>query len=133
MVADLRPELRTFLLDDDAIFSAVGGARIFPVVLAEGEKRPSLVYNLVSDITDHHMQGPSGLIMARLQLDCWASLQDAAAALDRLVKDRLDGYRGPMGIIEVFGAFSETAWTGYEDAPKLHRSARDYLIHYGER
>jgi len=133
MVADLRPELRLFLLDDASVFSAVGGARIFPVVLAEGEKRPSLVYNTITETTDHHTQGPSGLVMVRMQLDAYAQLPDDADTLARAVKDHLDGYRGPMGAIAVQGAFAETARTDYQSEPKLYRVSRDYRIFYGER
>jgi len=133
MVADLRPELRLFLLDDAAIFSAVGGARIHPVVMPQGEKRPSLVCNTITETTDHHTQGPSGLVMVRMQIDAYATLPNDADALARAVKDRLDGYRGPMGAIDVQGVFAETARTGYESEPKLYRVGRDYLVWYGER
>jgi hypothetical protein len=132
-VADLRPALRAFLLADLAIAEAVGLQRVFPVILKQGENKPSIVYNLVSDNTDHVTEGPSGLVTARYQIDCWSLLQDTSSELDRLVKDRLDGYSGPMGAIDVQGVFSETGWTGYEDASKLFRATRDYMIHYGER
>jgi len=132
-IIDLRPELRLFLLESSDIFTAVGGARIFPHILPQGERRASLVYNLISEITDHHMQGASGLVTARYQLDAWAGLADDADALARLVKNRIDGYRGPMGAVQVQGVFADTAFTRYESNPNLYGVSRDFLIWYGER
>jgi len=132
-LADLRPALRAYLLADAAISSVVGGVRVHPVILPQGETRASLVYNLVSEVNDHHTQGASGLVMARIQIDAWAGLADTADSLARLVKERIDGYRGLMGAVQIQGVFAETAFTSYEDDPKLFRVGRDYLIHFEER
>src|SRR5262245_24423190 len=114
MVADLRPQLRAFLLADSGISAAVGGERVFPVTLPQGENRPSVVYTRISGVGDHHMQGASGLARPRYQIDAYAPLADEANALADLVKARLDGYRGPMGVITVQGAFFETERDDYQ-------------------
>lgn len=132
-VADLLPELRAFLLADAATFTAVGGARIFPVVMPQGERRPSLVVTRISDTADYHMQGPSGLTAPRYQLDAYAETQDDAASLANLVKDRIDGFRGMMGAVAVRGVFIEAGFDTYEDGSKLYRVSRDFRIWFAER
>lgn len=132
-LADIRPALRTFLLENSTIAAVVGGERVYPVVLPQGVTDPSIVYNLITETNDHHMQGASGLVMIRMQIDAYAQTHDAAAELALLIKEALDGYSGLMGSVTVQGVFADTARTDYQDDVKLHRVSRDYLIHYSER
>jgi hypothetical protein len=140
-VADLRLPLVAFLRADPAISAAVGGDRVSPLVLDQGDRGPSIVYTCVSAVGDHHMQGASGLAMARMQLDAWAETPDAADTLARLVKTRLDGYRGPMGFagsppgpgVQVQGVFFDNIREDYEAALQLYRVSADYLVWYEER
>ena len=140
-LAGIRPALRAYLLADPTIASAVGGTRVHPVVLPQGVKATSLVYNVISEITDHHTQGPSGLVMVRMQLDAYAQTTDAADALARAVKERIDGFAGvwtygassPSDAVEVQGVFADTARSDYQSDPELFRSSRDYRIFFSER
>jgi hypothetical protein len=141
MIADLRPALTSYLLADAAVSALVGGVRVHPGVLPQGERQPTIVYNLVSEVTDHHMLGPSGLVMVRVQIDAWAQTPDAADALARAIKLRIDGAAGdwtygddsPPDNLQVQGVFADTARWDYAADIGMHRASRDYLIHYGER
>jgi hypothetical protein len=141
MTADLRPALRAYLLADSTIQSAVGNTRVHPTILPQGTNGPSvpaLVYNVISEVTDHHTQGASGLVMVRMQIDAYAETPNEADALSRAVKDRIDGVRGawtygtasPADSVTIQGVFAETARTDYQGDAKLYRSSRDYLIWY---
>ena len=139
---DVRVGLRAYLLDDATISASVGGARIFAIKLPQGEERLSIVHSRISALGDHHMQGASGLVRARLQIDCWSkSDADAADLLARQVKERIDGYRGsmrwgedsPAEAIVVQGIFCESEREDYDDVAKMFRSSKDYLIWYEER
>jgi uncharacterized protein YdbL (DUF1318 family) len=76
-------------------------------------------------------------VSGRYQLDAWADTTDEAHRLGFLVKDRLDGYRGPMGadetLVAVQGIFAEDARATYDSAADLHRVSRDYFIFHEER
>jgi hypothetical protein len=140
-LADIRPALRAYLLGDATIAAAVGGTRVFPTVLPQGVKATSIVYNVISEVTDHHTQGPSGLVMVRVQVDAYALTTDAADALARAVKERIDGFAGvwaygsssPPDSVEIQGCFADTARTDYQSDAELHRVSRDYRIHFSER
>lgn len=137
-ISDIRPALRSFLLGDSTISTAVGGSRIFPGALPQGEKRASIVYTLVSDQGDYHNAGPSTLARPRMQLDAWAPTLDAATSLANLIKNRIDGYRGEMGsgatLVSVRGVFRDGGGREeYDDAAELWRNGRDYLIWFDER
>lgn len=136
-VKDIRPALRAFLLGDATLSTTVGGARIYPVRLPQGITAASLVYNRISGVGDHHMQGPSGLARPRIQIDAWAPTADGASALADLVKARLDGYRGEMGsgpaVVTVHGVFFDGERDlPFDDASKLYGVSRDYFVHYRE-
>ena len=130
---DIRPALRSFLLADSTLAIAVGGERIFPVVLPQGQREPSIVYNRISAIGDHTMQGTSGLARPRFQIDAWAATHNAADELARLIKEALDGYSGLMGTVTVQGAFFDTARDDYQADINMHRVSQDFLIYFNER
>ncbi len=145
-VADLRPALKAFLLADSAIGGIVdatmslqsGGSRIFPNRLPQGIVKPSIVYTLISDAGDYHMQGASGLAHPRYQIDAWAQTVDLAASLALAIKNAIDGYRGTMGsgdaLVNVQGVFRDSAGReDFDETARLYRSGRDYFIWFGER
>jgi hypothetical protein len=144
MTADLRPALRARLIGDATISTAVGGTRVHPTILPQGTNGPTvpaIVYNVISEITDHHTQGASGLVMVRMQVDAYAATAAAADALARAIKDRIDGTAGtwtygtasPPDSVNVQGVFSETARSGYEPDHKLFVAGRDFRIWFEER
>jgi hypothetical protein len=132
---DLRPGLCAFLLADAAIAGLVA-TRIYPVKLPQGITAPSIVYNEISGQGDHHNEGASGLVRVRMQIAAWAQTADAAHALFLAVKNRLDGYRGPMGagatLVTVQGAFVDS-WRDVDDTvANLRGKAADYFLFFEE-
>jgi len=133
---DIRPGLRAFVLADAAV-AALAATRMFPVKVPQGETRPSIVYNEISGIGDHHMDGASGLVQVRMQIASWAQTADLAHALHLAVKNRIDGYRGPMGSganeVQVQGVFIDS-WRDVDDTvANLRGKLVDYFIWYAER
>ena len=140
-LADLRMGLRAYLLADATISSTVGGIRIFPIKLQQGQTNPSIVYSRISGLGDHHSQGASGLSRPRMQIDCWAQDPDVADLLARLVKERIDGFQGSMlwganspdEAIVVQGIFFDSEREDYDDNVSMYRSSKDYLVWFEER
>lgn len=140
MIIDIRPGLYAYLLADGSISTAVGGERIYPLILKQGVQLPSIVYNRVSGLGDHHMQGASGLTRPRFQIDAYARDPDLAMQLADLVKFRLDGFAGPMSLggspetfVQVQGIFFDTEREDYQGEIEMYRISRDYLIWFEER
>lgn len=135
-ILDLRPGLRAFLLADASVSGLVVD-RIYPLVLKQGERRDSIVYQTISATGDHNNQGPSGLASPRIQITSWSDDVDRSNALGRVVRDRLDGYAGIMGsgvnAITVRGVFFEDERDLYDDALTLYGTSQDYFIWFAER
>lgn len=138
-LADIRLGLRAFLLSDAAIAATVGD-RIYPNVLEQGIKHTSIVYSRISGLGDHWMQGPTGLNRPRYQIDCWSLAPGDASALADLVKEHLDGYRGPMpygtnspqDFITVQGVFFTDERDDFDTESQMFRMSRDYFIWFRE-
>lgn len=129
---DIRAGLRTFLLADGPV-AALVGTRIYPVKLPQGIVAASLVYNEISGVGDHNMEGASGLVQVRMQVGAWAQSADGAHGLYLAVKEAIDGYRGMMGDVAVQGVFIDS-WRDIDDTvANMRGKVADYFIWYAER
>jgi hypothetical protein len=129
---DIRLGLRAFLLANGPV-AALVVTRIYPVKLPQGVDGASLVLNEISGQGDHHNEGASGLVTARMQIGAWATTADGAHALFLTVKEAIDGYRGAMGGVDVQGVFIDS-WRDVDDTvAKLCGKVADYKIVYAER
>lgn len=139
-LADVRPGLRAHLLGDSAISTRVGGARIYPIKMPQGQTLEGIVYSRISGFGDHHMQGPSGLGRPRFQIDSWSPAADGASSLSRLVKERIDGFRGtisygsnsPQSTVEVLGVFLDSERDDYDDSAQMYRVSMDFFVWFRE-
>ncbi|RJP54169.1 MAG: DUF3168 domain-containing protein [Anaerolineaceae bacterium] len=137
---DIRPALRALMLADADVSTAVGGSRIYPDILPQGVTLPSVVTNLITELTDYHMQGASGLAQVRIQVDCWALTQDIAVDLANKVKDVLSAFAGtvlygsssPQTSIVIQGIFADQGRDDYDSVSKLFTRRRDYFVWYEE-
>lgn len=128
---DIRPALRTFLLDDPTINALVGGMRVHHLRLPQDQVDPSVVYLKVSETGDYHLAGDSGLSQMRMQIDAWAQSVDTAVQLANAVYDRLSGERGMLTDVDVRGTFLLSGRDDYDEVNRLYRISRDYNIWYG--
>lgn len=129
---DIRIGLRTFLLSDGPV-AAIVSTRIYPVKLPQGVTLTSLVLNEISGQGDHHNEGASGLVRTRMQIGAWSQTVDGAHALFLAVKEAIDGYRGPMGDVQVQAVFIDS-WRDLDDNDaNLRGKVADYFINYEER
>lgn len=140
-LADPGAAWRAVLIADAAVLEAIdSGAgeqaaryRIFPAILPQNEKRQSITYAEISAQGDHHMEGPSGLAMNRVQFNAWADNPDDAYDLGLKVKAALDGYSGTIAGVVVQGIFFDSARDLYDDDAKLFYRAMDFIIWFAER
>jgi hypothetical protein len=134
---DIRLAFRQILLDDPTVASLSGG-RIYPVNLPQGVRAPSLVYFRITDFSDYHMLGDSGLQRVFMQLDTWADKHDATVNLADAAHDALSGVSGRIGLggnsptdfVDVRGIFQSNGRDLYDTTTQLFRMSRDYQVAY---
>lgn len=130
----MQEALTALLLADTAIAGLTGsGDRLYWNVGEQGKPDPMAVLYLISGVPDYHMQGPSGLVESRVQVDCRAGTVAEALALARAVEARLSGYRGTRDGIKFMGIFkqSERARFDAEPKPGTHMHSADYQLFSG--
>lgn len=135
---DIRWALRALLLGDATVSGLVGGERIHPITLPQGQKRPSIVFNRISEGADYHMQGDSGLAETRMQIDSWAQTEAQSVELANAVYDTLSGHTGivpfgtnsPQEEIRIHAIFMDTGREDFDASAELFRMSRDYIIRY---
>lgn len=142
MMKDIRLAIRTLLLADPAVNSLVGGKRIYPVQLLEGVRDPSIVFGRITDISDYHMLGDSGLQQTFMQINAFANKHDLSVNLADATHDAISGFRGtviydagssPPGFIEVQGIFHIGGRDLHDDTVQLFNMSRDYQIAFADR
>lgn len=132
----IREAFRAILLSDAALSTAVAGSRVYPLIMPQGVRDASLVYQRISGIVDILMDGPQALRETRLQLDAWAADPDDAAALIALAETKLNGFSGivpygddsPQATLQVQGVFPVNERDGYDSNAQLYREGRDYRV-----
>lgn len=108
-----------------------GGARHW-VKAPQKTPAPYVVMSWVSGPRNYHMQGPSGLVSSRVQIDCYDKTYLAAKALARAVRTILSGYRG--GVIQGVFLDSERDLPASDAGTVNHlfRVSLDFMVHHQE-
>jgi hypothetical protein len=129
---DVRPALRTLLLADTTVSNLVGGSRIYPGVLPQGQRSPSLVYNRISGVFPFELDGSGGIVQNLIQIDAIADSSDTASNLANAVHDALNGFRGTVATVEFKGIFQTNERDIFDSAVQLHRVSRDFSTWFVE-
>jgi hypothetical protein len=133
---DIRIAFRALLLADPTV-NALCAGRCYPVELPENVRSPALVYFRVSDFSDYHMLGDSGLQRISMQLDSWAENQDASVSLADAAHDVLTGFRGRVnytsGFVDIRGVFQTNGRDLSDHVTQMFNMSRDYQVFYADR
>jgi hypothetical protein len=110
------------------------GDRIAWDVKPQGDADPSVTLHLISDPPDYHMQGPSGYVQSRVQIDVRAPHRTQAKAAADAIEALLSGYSGTVGGVRFQGVFkdgSSRSSFGHTGAEQVYLRSHDYMIHSG--
>jgi hypothetical protein len=92
---------------------------------------PRVVLYGITGVRDMRMDGPTGLVASRVQIDCLGTSYGSAKAVARAVEARLSGYSGTASGIVFQGCFLIGERDDFEDAEtpdKLFRTSLDFNI-----
>lgn len=119
------------MLLTDLLASVAGGKRYW-LRAPQGTKPPYVVMQRISGIRDYHMQGASGLVTSRVQIDCYATTYAGVKATARSVVNALSGRR--VGIIQGIFIDSERDLPAADagEVTNLFRTSIDIMVHHKE-
>lgn len=120
------------LLAADEGVAAIAAGRIYPVNLPEQISGPSATYRVISNIEEYTLDGPTGMMTARVQIDAWAEVYGDAKALAKAIHDALDSFTGafPDGTAVANVWLDNAATDGYDADARLYRMQADYRLIY---
>lgn len=118
----------------DAGVSAIAAARIFPVNLPEEIGGPSVTYRVISNIEDYTLDGSTGMMLARIQIDAWAEVYGDAKQLAKAVHDALNDFTGtfPDGTAVENVWLANAATDGFDADARLYRVQADFRLIYSQ-
>ena len=98
---------------------------------AQGAALPAIVLHRVSGLPDVHHAGASGLVVSRVQVDCWAASYGAAKGVARAVETAITAQTFTQGAVrfDVILIDSERDDSTDETTP-LFRTSLDLMIHH---
>lgn len=112
--------------------AALVGDRITPGRRDQGAALPALVVHKIDAPRDYHLQGASGLITARMQVDCWGADYASAKRAARAVAAAMSGARWSAAGVRFDGVLveDESDDTFDEGSEALFRTRLDLMVHH---
>jgi hypothetical protein len=118
----------------------VADDKIYALRAKQGDTGPFIIYQRISSERWRHINGPTGMVQAMMQIDIYTGDYNETKALALQVETLLDGFRGtvayggdsPRATLR-FGGISlqnDVDIFDQTDEPFLCRVSQDYLITY---
>jgi len=89
------------LLREDISIAAIVSTRIYPNIVKQGVSMPALTYQQISGLRDELLEGPSGLVESRFQINCWSDLYSETRDLADAIENKFDGLDGTFNGVEI--------------------------------
>lgn len=109
------------LLSGDTAIASIVGNRIYPLFAPQRKPatypdtpRTWITYQTVSEVRDMPLNGPTGLVVARIQIDFFAYNYDVARSLADVVRLRLEGFNGSAAGHRIQRIWLDNRIDGYE-------------------
>lgn len=98
----------------------------------QGGTLPAIVLHRIDGAPDYHLDGPSGLVASRVQVDCWGLSYGSAKTVARAVDTAISGARFTRGAIRFDAVLivDERDTTFDETATALFRTSLDLAVHH---
>lgn len=123
--------LKAALLASSGV-TALCGDRIDFGGNAQGAAYPRMVLWTIGDAEGMTLDGPDGLSVGRVQVDCYGLTYGDAKRLSRAVRATLDGYSG-NGFQGVFLAGTrDTREGGANEAERPFRTSLDFITNFNQ-
>ncbi len=129
--------LRNFLLADPGV-AAIVGNKIFPQPAPQDTVAPFITWLLVSADDNNTLDGPLGLRVSRVQIDCWSDPPEQAGDFTQsllaasAVRQAMKGFTGMQSGLRISSALPVDARDIHDDAERAHARSVDFRIWHQE-
>lgn len=109
---------------EETLFSTLSplcSGRAYPDIAAQSVRDPHIVYSLVFEGSEDHLQGDPGLRHFRFQFDCWANSKSGALSL-------MESAKAAIRASTLSTIFLGRNPSDYDSETKLYRESLDFSI-----
>lgn len=136
-MSDIAKGVRTLLAATTGVTSLTSTRIYYDGVLPQNPVYPAVTLVEVSAEHVGHLNGESGLVESRVQVDAWSEQPDTANSVHEAIRTKLAAYAGAAGTETIRRAYAENRRT--ESVPPsegsanwLYRRSHDYRIFHLE-
>ena len=122
---------RAKVLANGAVVALVAD-RVYGQRLPQRPTYPAISVVKISAPRDHVMEGQSGFVQARFQVDCWSPDDQAAKTLADTVRLAMGGLPATVLGVEINAISLEDDRDLYDDDLEVYGASVDYLVIYNE-
>ena len=125
-------------LSNEATITAHVGTRIYPLLAPDTPTYPHIVFTVFGEGHDHSFAGATGLVDLTMQVDIWAKTVTKRDAIKEALRNKLDGFTGPMGVenLSIRNCTLQNREQFFEKDTEgggtFYRTAMDFLIWHFE-
>lgn len=119
-------------MTNQAGITALVGARIYPILMAQTAILPAIVYTRISTVREYSLSGFTGMTTARIQIDIMAQYASTAKTIADSVRFSLDGFVGLMGDVRIAQIMTDDEQAFYDNQTEYKRIMLDFLVTYYE-
>ena len=116
------------LITDDTRFTDLAGTRLYPIRLPQDPVYPCVSYRRVSSQQDVGHDGSGDFESLRVQFDVYARGFEAARLLASTLRTMLNGFRGSVDGVRLWGVLFLNEFDGWGDAVDVYRITTDYRV-----
>lgn len=118
--------LRAILLASSGVTALAPAARINWGAHPQGAALPGVVLTVISDAEGLVMNGPNGLSLGRVQVDCYAETYTGAKVLARVIRAVLHGFHNANFRLITHVASRDSREGGANEADRPFRVSMDF-------
>lgn len=125
------------MLSANATLTGEVSTRIYPILREQSAGLPAVTFQIISTPRLHCFGGPTGMVTARVQINCFADDPLEAAEISEIVRKSYDGYSGSPADIRIEAMLLEDIGdlpvinAGSEEA-NVFAKTMDFQIYYKE-
>lgn len=133
---DICQALYEYLSNDSETKSAVA-ERLYPMMMPQNAKLPAIVYSPILASYDSALQGDTGYVRQTIQFNCHDSTFQKARKLSRLIKKKLQDYKGEMNGLNIEAVFIRSDFmdngnTALKFSSEEYMAVVEFEIHFNE-
>ncbi len=115
-----------------ALLASIAGGRRYWVRAPQTAQRPFVVLQRVSGLHDYHMEGPSGYVSSRVQVDVYADSFGEATTIGRAIVATLSGATTEKIQAIFIDGQRDLPAADAGEVTNLFRTSIDLIVHHGE-